>query len=258
MQKQTTNWLFLLGAALLLSLTVFFVGNSMIQSNKANLSTNYGMTNTISVMGEGKASVAPDMLVINVSVSELAASTELAQTQANDKVNKVKEILKAADIANKDIKTTNVNAYPEYDRSNANGRKLLWYRVQQSLTINVTGEKFWEKGGSIVTQISKIGWVNVDNTYFDLKDKVVAYQWAREKALTDAKAKAEQLAKASGVSLGKPVIITDNSSSYNPSPIYYAKNEAMWATADTVARSDALSPGETEVTINVNVVYEIK
>lgn len=114
-----------MGAALLLSLTVFFVGNSMIQSNKANLSTNYGMTNTISVMGEGKASVAPDMLVINISVSELAASTELAQTQANEKVNKVKEILKAADIADKDIKTTNVNAYPEYDRSDASGRKLL-------------------------------------------------------------------------------------------------------------------------------------
>ncbi len=43
------------------------------------------MTNTISVMGEGKASVAPDMLVINVSISELASTTDLAQTQANEK-----------------------------------------------------------------------------------------------------------------------------------------------------------------------------
>lgn len=104
-----------------------------------------GITNTISVMGEGKASVAPDMLVINVSVSELAATTELAQKQANEKISKVKDILKAADIAEKDIKTTNVNAYPEYDRSNANGRKLLGYRAQQSLTINVSGEKFGDK-----------------------------------------------------------------------------------------------------------------
>ena len=104
---------------------MFLVGNAMIQSNKNNQQTAQGITNTISVMGEGKASVAPDMLVINVSVSELAASTDLAQTQANDKVNKVKEILKAADIADKDIKTTNVNAYPEYDRSDASGRKLL-------------------------------------------------------------------------------------------------------------------------------------
>jgi len=104
---------------------MFFVGNSMIQSNKANQQTSQGITNTISVMGEGKASVAPDMLVISVSISELAATTDLAQTQANDKVNKLKELLKAADIADKDIKTTNVNVYPEYDRSNASGRKLL-------------------------------------------------------------------------------------------------------------------------------------
>ena len=223
MQKQTVNWLFLLGASLILAMTMFFVGNAMIQSNKNNQQTSQGITNTISVMGEGKASVAPDMLVINVSVSELAATTELAQTQANEKISKVKDILKAAEIADKDIKTTNVNAYPEYDRSDASGRKLLGYRAQQSLTINVSGEKFWDKWGNIVTNISKIWGVNVDNTYFDLKDKNAAYAWAREKAFADAKEKAEQLAKAGGVTLGKPVMITDNGYANVPGPIYYAK-----------------------------------
>ncbi len=257
MQKQTINWLFLLGAALLLSLTMFFVGNAMVQSNNNNQQSAMGITNTISVMGEWKASVSPDMLVINVSISELAATTELAQTQTNDKVAKLKEILKNSEIDDKDIKTTNVNAYPEYDRSDTNGRKLLGYRTQQSLSINVSWEKFWEKWGNIVTQISKIGGVNVDNTYFDLKDKNTAYAGAREKAFTDAKAKAEQLAKASGVTLGKPVMITDNSYSNVPGPIYYAKDQVMgmWSEAST---SNSLSPGETEVTINVNVMYQIK
>jgi len=228
----------------------------MINASKDNQQSSMGITNTISVMGEGKASVAPDMLVINVAISELAATTEKAQTQANEKVNKLKEILKTAEIADKDIKTANVSTNPEYDR-NQSWRKLLGYRSQQNITININGEKFAEKGGNIVTQISKIWGVNVDNTYFDLKDKDAAYQGAREKAFTDAKAKAEQLAKAGGVTLGKPVMITDNNVSYSPRPLYYAKNEAMWATADT-ATSNALSAGETEVTINVNVMYEIK
>jgi uncharacterized protein YggE len=53
-------------------------------------------------------------------------------------------------------------------------------------------------------------------------------------------------------------MITDNTSSYNP-PIYYAKNEAMGAVAaDTATTSNTLSPGQTEVTINVNVMYQIK
>lgn len=130
-----------MGATLILALTVFFMGNAMIQSNKNNQQSAQGITNTISVMGEGKDSVSPDMLVINTSISELAATTELAQTQAKDKVNKLKAILKAADIADKDIKTTNVNTYPEYDRSQS-GRKLLGYRVQQNISINVLGDKF--------------------------------------------------------------------------------------------------------------------
>ena len=250
--------MFLLISAIVLGAVFLFVGLTLSSTLKNNQQTSQGITNTISVMGEGKASVAPDMLVINVSVSELAATTDLAQTQANEKINQVKELLKAADIADKDIKTTNVNVYPEYDWSNASGRKLLWYRSQQSLTINVSGEKFGEKWGSLVTQISKIGWVNVDNTYFDLKNKDAAYAWAREKALTDAKNKAEQLAKASGVSLGKPVMITDNSYSNVPGPIYYAKGFGNAEIAQDCATSNALSPGETEVTINVNVMYEIK
>ncbi len=257
MTKQTINWLFLLGATAILALTIFFVGNSFINANKSNQSTNYGMTNTISVMGEGKASVAPDMLVINISISELGATTDVAQTQANEKVNKLKDLLKKNDILDKNIKTTNVNVYPEYDRSNANGRKLLGYRSQQSLSINVTWANFWEKWGNIVTQIATIGGVNVDNTYFDFKDKEAAYGLAREKALADAKIKAGQLAKASDVSLGKPIVITDNSYSYNPTPMYYAKGMAE-NSMDVATPSTALSPGETEVTINVNVVYEIK
>lgn len=258
MENNKSNWIFLLVSAIVLGAVFLFVGLSLTGALKNNQQTSQWITNTISVMGEGKASVAPDMLVINVSISELAKTTELAQSQANEKVNALKAILKTAEIADKDIKTTNVNAYPEYDRSQVSGRKLLWYRAQQSLTINVTGESFAEKGWNIVTQISKIGGVNVDNTYFDLKDKVAAYAWARAKALTDAKAKAEQLAKASGVTLGKPVMITDNSYSNIPGPIYYAKDQAMWMWWSETAVSNALSPGETEVTINVNVMYEIK
>jgi uncharacterized protein YggE len=114
----------LLVSAIVLGAVFLFVGLSLTGALKHNQQTSQGITNTISVMGEGKASVAPDMLVINVSISELANTTELAQSQANEKVNKLKAILKAADITDKDIKTTNVNAYPEYDRSQA-GRKLL-------------------------------------------------------------------------------------------------------------------------------------
>lgn len=170
----------------------------------------YGIANTITVNGEGKAYVKPDILVINVSVSELADTTEKAQTQSNEKISKLMELLSGFNVPEKDIKTTNVNVYPEYDRSDASGRKLLGYRSQHSLSITLSGENFGEIGNQIVTAVAKIGGVNVDNSYFDLKEKTSALSAGREKALQDARAKAEQLAKASGARLGKVVTITDN------------------------------------------------
>lgn len=53
----------------------------------------YGIANSITVNGEGKASVKPDVLIINVSVSELAATTQLAQEQTTKKITKLQEVL---------------------------------------------------------------------------------------------------------------------------------------------------------------------
>ncbi len=259
MQKTNSNGIFILGAALILALGLTILGYLLFRSNMAQ--SPYGMANSITVNGEGKAYVTPDMLIVNLSVSELADTTEKAQTQADEKVNKVKDILSGYTIPTNNVKTTNVNVYPEYDRSEPSGRKLLGYRAQHSLSITLTGENFGEIWGKIVSDIAAIWGVNVDNTYFDLKDKNAALAQWRDKALQDAKAKAEQLAKASGRKLGRVLTITDNTYYSIPGPIYYARNEAKGmgdVAMDSAVSSQSLSPGETEVTVNVNVVYKIK
>lgn len=108
-------------------------------------------------MGEGKTMVKPDMLVINLSVSELADTTEKAQAQSNEKVVKVRDLLSGLNIAESNLKTTSVNVSPEYDRSEPSGRKLLGYRSRHSMTVTLTGDNFGEIGGQIITDISKIG-----------------------------------------------------------------------------------------------------
>lgn len=258
MTRQISNWIFILAGALILAAGLFFVGYFIYKATMVQ--SPYGMANTVTVNGEGRTQVQPDMLVINVSVSELADTTEEAQAKSNEKMDEVRTILSWFSIAEKDIKTTSVNTYPEYDRSEISWRQLLGYRSQHNLSINVSWEDFWEKWGEIVDEISKIGWVNIDGTYFDLKDKNAALADARGKALEDAKTKAEQLAKASGNKLGKIVTITDNSYYNMPGPIYYAKAEGMGGVAldEEMAVSSEISPGETEVIVNVNVVYKIK
>ena len=203
-----------------------FVGVSLISSLKTNQSTNQGITNTISVAGEGKATVAPDTLEIHVSVSELKPSTKEAQDAANKKIAALQQILKDLKVPAESLQTTNVSVNPEYDYTTT-ARKMLGYRSQQSVTIKVTGTDFVNIGGQVIDKIATIGEVQVDSTFFTVKDQVKAMESARQKAFDDAKAKAEQLAKVGGVTLGKHVMITDNGVQYTPVPYY--RNEMMKA-----------------------------
>jgi uncharacterized protein YggE len=116
----------------------------MFKSNN-NQSSPYGMANSITVNGEGKTMVKPDMLIINLSISELADTTEKAQTQSNEKISKVRDLFSKLNIADNNFKTTSVNTSPEYDRNDSNGRKLLGYRSRHSMSITITGEKFEER-----------------------------------------------------------------------------------------------------------------
>lgn len=237
-----------------LAATLIFVGYEIKIPYKQQISSQQGITNTISVAGEGKSYATPDTLQINISVSELGKTTSEAQKITNDKIGKVKDVLTTFDVKKENIQTTNVNVNPEYDWTN-NTKKMLGYRSQQSLTIEVNGENFSKKGADIIAKIWEIGNINVDSSSFILKDKAKATEEARAKAFEEAKKKAEQLAKLWGVDLGKPTMIADQDVSYS-APIYYAK-EAMGA-GDSTMNTQPLSPGQTEITIRINITYEIK
>lgn len=218
-----------------------------------------GLTNTISVVGDAKVQIDPDTLTINISVSELAPTTKQAQDQTNQKMDQVQKILDTQKVEKKNIQTTNVNVYPEYNYLANGERKLLGYRSQQSLRIDIMDEKFVDNGSVIIDEIAKVGNVNIDSINFTLTNKEAAMQQVREKAFADAQTKAEQLAKLAGVSVKKPVSITDTNISYVPTPYPYpVMMKAEVAMDGAAAPSAQLQAGQLEVSMQLQVVYEIK
>ncbi len=71
--------------------------------------------------------------------------------------------------------------------------------------------------------------------------------------MADAEAKAKQLAEVAGVKLGKPSYISE--STYVPSPIY--RQDMVESTVGVPAPSTPISPGEMEITLNVQLAYTI-
>jgi len=256
--KKDNLW-FLLATVIIVAAFIFMWYQIKIPY-KDQVPNQQGITNTISVNWEWKAYTTPDTFVINAAVSETAKTTKEAQTLMEQKILKIKEVLWNNDVKKENIKTISVNVYPEYDRSSSQ-RKLLWYRAEQSIEIEVNWSWFTQKWSTIISQLGDIWGINVNNTYFTLKNKDKAVQEARSKAFENAKQKAEQLAKLWDLDLWKASMISESESSNvpGPYPMYYAKAESAnmwmwWADMNT----QTISAWQSEITVYLQIVYEVK
>ena len=220
--------------------------------------TNNAIENTISVQWDGKVSVTPDILALNINIEETKSTTAEAQKEVNKKVNQIKEIIKNYKIKNSDVQSKNINVYPEYDYKDT-WRKLLWYKANHQLEIKIKSanlENEWV-GGKLIDEISNIWWVIINNISYDIEDKTPYYTQARELAMEKANQKAKELAKVAGVKLLKPISISESIDTYYPTPMYrnnYAMDMWMWAKEE----SAEVSLWELEINLNINVLYWIQ
>ena len=242
-------------AAVIICLTIF--GSCYYASKNFNKAEH-----SISVQWDGEVYVTPDTLILSFRVEETAPTTAEAQKNANEKIDKVKEIIKQYDVENADIKTTNANVYEQYDWRDT-GRVSLWYTASHTLEVKIRKaniENEWI-ASKIIAQVSEIGGVLLNNISYDIYDKAPFYKEARKLAMEKAHQKAEDLAEYGNVKLWDPIsIIEDRSYDYAVSTANYAM--AKMAYDEEMAMDDdawwAIELWEMKLTLDVSVVYEIK
>ena len=119
-----------------LLLASYILSNSSFSVNTTQTSTGNDslMTNAISVSGDGTAIAEPDIIYIDVTISEKSYSTKIAQQETNKKISQILEIAKQNKVNEKDIKTTNLSIYPEYEWD-GNRNVFKGYSASQSLRI---------------------------------------------------------------------------------------------------------------------------
>ena len=89
----------------------------------------------ITVTGVGTSSITPDAVRFFASVSALAKSNREALASASKSATAVRGALRDNGIATKDIKTSSLTVYPEYNYTQDRGQELLGYRATQSFTV---------------------------------------------------------------------------------------------------------------------------
>ena len=203
----------------------------------------------ITVNAEGVVQVTPDAVRINATVSLIAPTSAEALSKASASAAKVRAALKAKKIESKDIKTTSISVYPEYNYTQDKGSVQIGYRATQSFEVIVRNAA---SAGAVVDDVVAAGGDNVQiqgATPFVL-DSAKATASARTAAVANARAKATSYASLLKVKLGKVTYLVENSS-----PVSYAPIMGVAKAADTGATEIDL--GKQDVTVSITIRWAL-
>lgn len=202
--------------------------------------------NTISVSGEGKVYTKPDIALVNLSIVSEGKKVVDVQNQNTEKTNRVIGFLKDSEIKEKDIKTTSYNLYPRYTYEEGKAPRIIGYTITQALEVKI---RELDEVGDILEGATDYGVNQISSLYFRVDKDEELKEEAREIAIDEAKKKAKKLASQLGIKLVK---ISGYSESGTTPPIYKGL-EALGRGGE----APQIQIGETEITVNVTLTYEI-
>jgi len=204
------------------------------------------------VSGQGKVTVKPDIVTMRLGIESQQNTVAEAQKKAAEAMDRVMTTLTGNGVADKDIQTQSFNIQKVTRWDNDKQLEIvLGYRVGNIVAAKLRDLK---KAGAIIDAVAVAGGdlTRIDSIAFSIDDPSRYQEQARQKAMADANATAKQLANLGGVTLGKPTYISE--SGYVPSPIY---SGGMMKAQAAESVPTPISPGEMEVSLNVQVVYAI-
>lgn len=209
------------------------------------------------VSGTGEVTVTPDIAVLEVGVEAQRMTVAEAQAEAAEAMAKIMTALTDSGVKEEDIQTQyfRIRQQTRYDNY-TDEETITGYRVTNTVSAKI---REIENAGNIIDAAVRAGgdFVRINDLNFRVEDPSGYYDEAREKATADARKKAEKLAKQMGVKLGEPTFIAE--SAYAPSPyggISYGLGEA--AIPAPVVIQTPVSPGETKVTLTIQIAYSIR
>lgn len=202
----------------------------------------------IVVIGTGEVKVEPDIASIMIGVETTAPTTQEALAQNSAQAQAIIDQIRQLGIEERDIQTTGINIYPAYDYER---RSITGYNV--SNTVNVTVRNIGQ-AGSLIDRVVQVGANHIYGISFTVSDPERVLAQAREAAIANARARAEQMARASGTSLGRVLFITENEGA-SPFPILPVMARAS-AAVDSVA--PPVQPGQKTYSASVQVTFELR
>jgi uncharacterized protein len=149
----------------------------------------------ISVNGEATMSVAPDQAQIDAGVTSEAKTAREASDANNAAMGKVLLALKGAGVDENDYQTSRLSLQPQYPPNRTGPAAISGYRASNRVTIKV---RDINKVAGLIDVLVGAGANEIGGINFVVSQASKLLDEAREKAVADARRKAEIYAKAAG------------------------------------------------------------
>jgi len=255
------NYLIALAIIALVIVSVFAI------MRPVTVTTNSESSNqkTVTINGTGTVGAAPDEALLNLAVNTQAPTAAQAASENANTMNQVVQAILGVTtnpvITKDDITTTDYSLRPVYSQTNncltitnpqlpitcsTTTQQIIGYAVRNAIQVTV---KDMASIGSVLDAATQNGANEVAGITFTFTDETYAnlQKQALQKAVQDASNQAQTLASALGVQITG---VDSVSPSYVYQPLSYAK-------MNEVSSGTPIQTGTLQVTVNVQVVYEI-
>lgn len=202
----------------------------------------------IEVTGSAEIKIEPDLLEMTVNINVDNEDLSAAKTSNDGSTSKVLAALKKLNIQDKDIRTSGITMQKVKDTY----KNKEYFTVNNSVEFKTSSISLYE---SITEELIKIDNVYILNTQLTSTKAIDVRAKAREDALLAAKKKAEEMAAVFNMTIGNPVMITENQNSYYPNPfnnVSYNMQPLM------ESNTDIFKSGLISISSSVKVVFLLK
>ena len=206
---------------------------------------------SITVRGNGETQVSADTAVVSLGVSARDRDVLMAQQKVNEAIAAIRKALTDQGISEEDINTDYLNIYAMYDYTDSQ-EQISAYNASSTLAIRVTD---LDSTGALIDAAFQAGANTLNGISFSASDTEEARAQALKMAVADARAKAEILAEASGLTITgiEEIIEGDVSSFENMVGNFSAKR--VEASEDTAAGT-VVQAARLIVSATVTVIFE--
>lgn len=204
-------------------------------------------TPTVTVSGEAQISVTPDLAQIDAGVTTEAKTAREASEANNKAMAAILPALKAAGIAENDVRTARLSLFPQSSPMKGSSTpQITSYRASNRVTIRIRDVA---KVATTIDALVAAGANEIGGINFIVSQESKLLDDARVKAIEDARRKADIYAKAANIRLGAPVSISEDGAGGGDGP---RPMRALKAGSPT-----PIALGEETLRVSVSVSYEI-